>query len=122
MNLAGFLAVLSRALIHSDEFDELHAHLPRQLRGIAVGFQAADEFFHVCPVLLRVGDPGFCLGDLSFQRNLFFLIFREKVDADFFRDPSDDLVLVCRRDELIQFVQTLLSCVIFRLSADVTVS
>ena len=74
VDFAGLFAILARALVNGDEFDQLHTHLSRQLGNADIAFQATDKLVHIRVTLDLAIEASFDLREFSGKIFLFFLI------------------------------------------------
>ena len=85
VDFAGLFAILARALVNGDEFDQLHTHLSRQLGNADIAFQATDKLIYIRVTLDLAIEAALDLGEFSGEIFLFFLILWQKIDADFLK-------------------------------------
>ena len=74
VDFAGLFAILARALVNGDEFDQLHTHLSRQLGYADIAFQATDKLIYIRVTLDLIMKAAFYLGEFDGEIFLFFLI------------------------------------------------
>ena len=75
VDFAGLFAILARALVNGDKFDQLHTHLSRQLGNADIAFQATDKLIYIRVTLDLAVESAFDLGEFDGEIFLFFLIF-----------------------------------------------
>lgn len=74
VDFAGLFAILARALVNGDEFDQLHTHLSRQLGNADIAFQATDKLIYIRVTLDLAIEAALDLGEFDGEIFLFFLI------------------------------------------------
>ena len=74
VDFAGLFAILARALVNGDEFDQLHTHLSCQLGYAYIAFQATDKLIYIRVTLDLAIESAFDLGEFDGEIFLFFLI------------------------------------------------
>ena len=75
VDFAGLFAILARALVNGDEFDQLHTHLSRQLGYSDIAFQATDKLIYIRVTLGLAIETEFNLGE--FDGKIFLDILTE---------------------------------------------
>ena len=74
VDFAGLFAILARALVNGNEFDQLHTHRSRQLGNADIAFHATDKLIHIRVTLDLAIESAFNLGEFDGEILPFFLI------------------------------------------------
>ena len=95
--------------VNHDILDQLHTHLTGKLSRVRILLQTAHELLDIFLVLAALLLLGFQFGDYRIKLFLLGGVLLQQVDAHFFGNFSENLVLINLRNEVSKFIEPVLA-------------